>query len=166
MEKASEHALWRTFSRASPCGSSQATIPEWTIRFSCRYPCSSVCIRGCPRPCLHRCLSVFISGCNRICLESSRVLYISTTCRRQFWNLRDANIESLAPAAHPSLDGYHGPHTEDSAHIRCAYPDESFFRGVTLGRANPQENDARRKNRAVVCHLVLRRVPFRREPRV
>src|SRR6267378_3034336 len=114
----------------------------------------------------HQCLSVFISGCNGICFESNRVLYISTTCRRQLWNLRDAKIESLAPAARPSrvrallgarrdLDGYHGPHTENSAHTCCAYPDKAFSRRGTLGRANTQENDARRKNRADVRRLEL-----------
>src|ERR1700751_6057103 len=60
-------------------------------------------------------LSVFIRGCNRICQSTSRMLYMTSTCRRPFWNLRDGKIESLAPAACCNFHGDHDPLTEISA---------------------------------------------------
>ncbi len=131
---------------------------------TCFYPCSSVCIRGSKG--LVQCLSVFITGRNRICQRTARMLYMWSTCRRPFWNLRDAKIESLAPAAYASSDGNHEPHAKTSEHIRCSYFGETFRRQRTLGRADPEENDARRKNRTGLRRVGLRRIHVHREPRV
>ena len=79
--------------------------------------------------CVHQRLQCHLSA-------TTRMLYITATCRRPFWNLRDAKIKSLAPAACFAPHGYHGPHTKISARARCADIRRNFL---------PKANDGSRK---------------------
>src|ERR1700752_1425300 len=91
---------------------------------------------------------------------------MTAACRRPEWNPSDAKPKPLVLAACTALHGHYEPHTKIPARAGRDKARKTFARWRAMGRANPEETVARRKDRAAFCRLGLRLLPFHREPRL
>src|SRR5215471_2540730 len=91
---------------------------------------------------------------------------MTSACGPPDWTPRDAKLKTLVSAACIALHGHYEPHTKISSRTRYGKAGKTVSRGRTMGRPNPQEAIARRKNRATLRRVGLRLVPFQRKPRL